>query len=87
MTEKSNNGLNTITGTRLPIIQSPMAGSQDSRLAIAVCEAGGLGSVPCGMLNVEQIEIEIRAVRLATDKPFNLNFSVIKCRSSILRSS
>ncbi len=58
----------------MPIIQSPMAGAQDSRLAIAVCEAGGLGSVPCGMLNAEQIVNEIRAVRSATDKPFNLNF-------------
>ena len=31
----------------LPIIQAPMAGSSDAALAIAVSEAGGLGSLPC----------------------------------------
>jgi nitronate monooxygenase len=31
----------------LPIIQAPMAGASDAELAIAVSEAGGLGSLPC----------------------------------------
>lgn len=30
-----------------PVIQAPMAGSQGSALAIAVANAGGLGSQPC----------------------------------------
>ena len=30
-----------------PIIQAPMAGVQDYRLAAAVTNAGGLGSLPC----------------------------------------
>jgi nitronate monooxygenase len=30
----------------LPIIQAPMAGVQGSALAVAVCNAGGLGSLP-----------------------------------------
>ena len=37
--------------TALPLIQAPMAGVQDWRLAAAVCAAGGLGSVPAGMLD------------------------------------
>jgi nitronate monooxygenase len=37
-------------GIDLPIIQAPMAGSQGSALAIAVSNAGGLGSQPCAML-------------------------------------
>jgi hypothetical protein len=40
--------MNTITplfGTALPIIQAPMASVQGSRLAAAVCGAGGLGSL------------------------------------------
>ncbi|MBY5946022.1 NAD(P)H-dependent flavin oxidoreductase [Photobacterium rosenbergii] len=61
-------------GTTLPIIQSPMAGVQDSELAIAVSEAGGLGSLPCGMLSIEKIISEIESIKSATDKPFNLNF-------------
>ena len=63
-----------IFGTTLPIIQSPMAGVQGSELAIAVSEAGGLGSLPCGMLSIEQITNEIELFKSASDKPFNLNF-------------
>ena len=40
-----------LLGTELPIIQAPMAGVQGSALAVAVCNAGGLGSLPCAMLN------------------------------------
>ncbi len=61
-------------GCQLPIIQAPMAGAQDSRLAIAVCHAGGLGSLPCAMLSIEQIEREIVYIRANTASPFNVNF-------------
>lgn len=60
--------------TELPIIQAPMAGVQDSKLAIAVSEAGGLGSIPCGMLSKERIVEELESITSATDKPYNLNF-------------
>ncbi|MFT7688850.1 MAG: nitronate monooxygenase [Candidatus Azotimanducaceae bacterium] len=58
----------------LPLIQSPMAGAQDSELCIAVSEAGGLGSLPCAMLSSEEIDEEVKKIREKTDKPFNLNF-------------
>ena len=51
-----------------------MAGVQGSALAIAVSKAGGLGSLPCAMLNLDQIRLEVSAIRAATSKPFNLNF-------------
>ena len=35
----------------LPIIQAPMAGSAFSDLAVAVSEAGGLGSLACALLS------------------------------------
>ncbi len=57
-----------------PLIQAPMAGVQGSALAIAVSEAGGLGSLPCAMLSLSQIKSEIEAICAATAKPFNLNF-------------
>ncbi|PKH03140.1 2-nitropropane dioxygenase [Psychromonas sp. MB-3u-54] len=60
--------------TDFPIIQSPMAGVQDSRLTIAVCQAGGLGSLPCGMLSIDKVIGEIQLIKKATDKPYNLNF-------------
>ena len=61
-------------GTDLPIIQAPMAGVQKSALAIAVSDAGGLGSLPCAMLGMQDIRDELTAIRAATDKPFNVNF-------------
>lgn len=66
--------LQAILGTDLPIIQAPMAGSQGSALAIAVCNAGGLGSLPCALLGVEQVRSEVAATRAGTTAPFNLNF-------------
>ncbi|WP_028021696.1 NAD(P)H-dependent flavin oxidoreductase [Enterovibrio calviensis] len=69
-----NNKIMALLGAELPIIQAPMAGVQGSELAIAVSEAGGLGSLPCGMLSVGQIVSEIEAIRAATTRPYNLNF-------------
>lgn len=66
--------LASFLGTRLPIIQAPMAGSQGSALAIAVCNAGGLGSLPCAMLSIEAMQSELTAIRAGTDRPFNVNF-------------
>ena len=63
-----------------PLIQAPMAGVQGSALAIAVSQAGGLGSLPCAMLSPEQIKSEIQMIREATNAsepravPYNLNF-------------
>jgi len=61
-------------GTELPIIQAPMAGVQVSALAIAVSNAGGLGSLPCAMLTPEAMRKELEALRAGTRKPFNVNF-------------
>jgi nitronate monooxygenase len=71
---EANMKLEDLLGTRLPIIQAPMAGVQDSRLAIAVCKAGGLGSLPCGMLTPNTMRKEIETIRMQTAEPFNLNF-------------
>lgn len=49
-----------LLGTRLPIIQAPMAGAQNSKLALAVCKAGGLGSVPAAMLSPDALAAELR---------------------------
>lgn len=66
--------LHRILGVELPVIQAPMAGVQGSALAISVCAAGGLGSLPCAMLDGATIRREIAAIRAATAAPFNLNF-------------
>ncbi len=61
-------------GIEHPIVQAPMAGAQGSALAIAVSEAGGLGSLPCALLSTEQARNELQIIRQRTGKPFNLNF-------------
>ena len=61
-------------GTELPIIQAPMAGVQDHRLAAAVSNAGGLGSLPCAMLGVDGVRKELEALKAATQRPYNVNF-------------
>jgi len=70
--------ISELFGIELPVIQAPMAGSQGSALAIAVSNAGGLGSQPCAMLGPDQIRKELQAITAATSKPYNVNFFVHK---------
>jgi nitronate monooxygenase len=58
----------------LPIIQAPMAGSVGSELAVAVSQAGGLGSLPCAMLSPDQARTELGIMRQQTARPINLNY-------------
>lgn len=66
--------LTDLLGTALPLIQAPMAGIQTHAMAIAVSNAGGLGSLPAAMLSPEQLRTELTAIRAGTSKPFNVNF-------------
>ena len=61
-------------GIEVPIVQAPMAGSSDSALAIEVARAGGLGSLPCALLNADAIRREVGKIRQRTQRPINLNF-------------
>lgn len=63
-----------LIGTELPLIQAPMAGSSGSAMAIAVSEAGGLGSLPCATLDAAKARTEIGVIRQHTTKPLNVNF-------------
>jgi nitronate monooxygenase len=51
-----------------------MAGVQGSALAIAVSNAGGLGSLPCAMLAGDALRREMATVASGTRAPFNINF-------------
>jgi nitronate monooxygenase len=61
-------------GTELPLVQAPMAGVQLGALAVAVSNAGGLGSLPCALLTVESMRRELEAIRSGTAGPYNVNF-------------
>lgn len=66
--------LTSLLGTEWPLIQAPMAGSQGAALALAVCEAGGLGSLPAAMLAPDALERELALLSTGTRRPYNVNF-------------
>ena len=66
--------LRELFGIEHAIVQAPMAGVQGSALAIAVSEAGGLGSLPCALLSAAAMRAELTRITAATDKPYNVNF-------------
>lgn len=62
-------------GTELPIVQAPMAGVQGHALALAVCEAGALGSIPAAALSPDVLRAELNAMaRHCNGLPWNVNF-------------
>lgn len=62
-------------GIEHPVLQAPMAGVQDHRLAVAVARAGGLGALPAAMLSPEALATELNALTAALGgRPYNLNF-------------
>ena len=63
-----------LLGIDVPLIQAPMAGANGSALAISVSEAGGLGSLPCAMLELQTARTEVAIIRQQTANPLNLNF-------------
>jgi nitronate monooxygenase len=52
-----------------------MAGVQDAHLAIAVSQAGALGSLPAAMLDASSLERQLRLLQ-AAGRPYNVNFFV-----------
>src|SRR5580698_6129358 len=64
----------TFLPSKIPIVQAPMASAQGPELAIAVCRAGGLGSLPAAMLTPDRLREQIANFREATTAPFNVNF-------------
>ena len=57
-----------------PIIQAPMAGSSTTEMAIAVADAGGLGSIPAAQLTPAQLTEALIRFRTASSAPVNVNF-------------
>jgi nitronate monooxygenase len=61
-------------GVELPIIAAPMANFAGVDLAVAVAEAGGLGSLPCAVLAPDKIRAGVAEFRSRSNKPLNVNF-------------
>ncbi|WP_206862011.1 NAD(P)H-dependent flavin oxidoreductase [Lysobacter changpingensis] len=63
-----------LLGITLPIVQAPMAGVQGASLALAVTQAGGLGSLPAATLTPEALRRDLHAMRERGSGPINVNF-------------
>ena len=69
-----NRKLLDLLSIEVPIIQAPMAGASGSAMAVATSEAGGLGSLPCAMLDAAKVRAELGVIRQRMTKPINVNF-------------
>ena len=68
-------------GLELPLVQAGMGGGlADHRLAAAVSEAGGLGTI--GILGPDQLHVEIAAARRLTGRPIAVNLLLVLARSA-----
>ncbi len=72
----SDRRLLDLFGIDHPIIQAPMAGASSGQMAIAVSQAGGLGSIAAAMLTAETLRTELQIVQQGTGRSINVNFFV-----------
>jgi len=63
-----------LLGSRLPLIQAPMAGAGGVELAVAAIGGGAVGSLPCALLTPEEVRAQVAEVRGRAAGPVNLNF-------------
>ena len=61
-------------GIELPILLAPMAGPGLADMAVAVAEAGGLGALPCALLDAAGFRTQLGSFRGRTRRPVNVNF-------------
>ena len=60
-------------GIQIPIVQAPMAGVSTPALAVAVSNAGALGSLSIGAMTVNEARVAVKELQAATRSPFNIN--------------
>ena len=65
------------TGSKYPIIQAPMGWIARSQLALAVCEAGGMGIIETSSGEIDNCKREIQIMSELTDKPFGVNLPLL----------
>lgn len=68
------------TGSKYPIIQAPMGWIARSRLASAVCEAGGMGIIETSSGEIDNCKKEIKLMSEINDKPFGVNLPLLFLR-------
>lgn len=65
-----------LAGLPIPILQAPMAGASTPEMALAVSQAGGLGSIAGAAFAADDITGCAERFRAASDAPFGINLLV-----------
>lgn len=65
-----------LLGIDIPIILAPMGIAVGPRLTAAVCNAGGLGTIPLWRADIETLRGQIREVQSLTSKHFAVNLNL-----------
>ena len=60
-------------GSRVPIMQAPLGRAGGVQLALAVSQAGGLGTLGASWATPEDLREQIRILRRSTEGPFCVN--------------
>lgn len=66
----------SVTGVKIPIVQAPMGGAGGARLAAAVSNAGGLGTLPLWSADDDLVRRTITETKELTDRPFAVNLNM-----------
>jgi enoyl-[acyl-carrier protein] reductase II len=69
--------LNQILGTEFPFLQGGMANIATGEFAAAVSNAGAMGLIGAGGMDVDTLRENIRKCRALTDKPFGVNIMLM----------
>jgi NAD(P)H-dependent flavin oxidoreductase YrpB (nitropropane dioxygenase family) len=63
-------------GITVPIILAPVGGAHSPRLTAAVCNAGGLGTLPLWGVDTDTLRRQVRETQAMTSRPFAVNLNV-----------
>ncbi|VXB10975.1 2-nitropropane dioxygenase [Bacillus sp. 349Y] len=70
------NRLTECLGIQHPIIQGGMGNISNARLSAAVSEAGALGTIGTGTMDVKEVGEIVRDLKVLTNRPFALNIPI-----------
>ncbi|ARF17655.1 2-nitropropane dioxygenase [Sporosarcina sp. P3] len=70
------NSLCNVLSIQYPIIQGGMGDISSPKLAAAISEAGGLGTIGCGTSTIEEVDRKITDLKSITSRPFAVNIAI-----------
>ncbi len=72
-----SNRITKLFGIQYPIVQAGMVWASGWKLASAVSNAGGLGLIGAGSMNIEVLREHIQQCKTATSQPFGVNIPLL----------